>query len=183
MVRANKNLLIFALAISSCFTFACAAKAEDTPKLKDALPSVTSDRKIPTDITPEKVRKTKWLAYRLAKYEWFEKLAEADPRIVAAVCAHPGPAKILAKHRHLDKIAEADHYLCRRLCRWKGSTDKLVRSPYRARVGGHVFCYESQPCLCQSHGATNHDLGCCRQRSRYAGRDAKAHEIAENAAF
>ena len=134
MVRANKNLLIFALAISSCFTFACAAKAEDTPKLKDALPSVTSDRKIPTDITPEKVRKTKWLAYRLAKYEWFEKLAEADPRIVAAVCAHPGPAKILAKHRHLDKIAEADHYLCRRLCRWKGSTDKLVRSPYFDKV-------------------------------------------------
>ncbi len=129
MVRANKSPLIFGLAIVSCLIFAGVANAQGEPSLKPALPGVAS-----SEITPEKVRKTQWLAYRLAKYRYFDKVAEADPRIVAAVCAHPGAAKVLAQHRHLDKVAEADHYLCRRLCRWKGSTDKLVRNPYFDKV-------------------------------------------------
>lgn len=128
MVRAKLGALMFGLAIVAGLTFADTAQAQVEPALKPALPGVAAE------ISPEKVRKTQWLAYRLAKYAYFEKVAEADPRIVAAVCAHPGPAKILAKHRHLDKIAEADHYLCRRLCRWKGSTDKLVRNPFFDRV-------------------------------------------------
>lgn len=129
MVRARKCPLILGLAIAACLAVAGAAQAQVEPSLKPALPGTAS-----AEITPEKVRKTKWLAYRLAKYAWFDRVAEADPRIVAAVCAHPGPAKILAKHRHLDRIAEADHYLCRRLCRWNNATDKLVRNPYFDKV-------------------------------------------------
>lgn len=79
---------------------------------------------------PAKIKHDRWIAYRLAKYNWLDKVAEADPRIIEAITSHPGPAKVLAKHRHLDKIAATDHYLCRRLTRWKGATQELVRNPY-----------------------------------------------------
>lgn len=132
MVRAIKSALFLGLAIVGCVSMAqpSYAQAQGDAQLRTALPGVASS----AEITPEKVRKTRWLAYRLAKYRFLEKVVEADPRIVAAICAHPGPAKILAKHLHLDRIAEQDHYLCRRLCRWKGATDKLVRNPHFQEV-------------------------------------------------
>lgn len=82
----------------------------------------------------EKIRKDKWTAYKMAKVIWLDKVAQANPQIIEAICSHPGAAKILAQHRHLDKIAEADHYLCRRLCRWRGATEKLLRNKYCDKV-------------------------------------------------
>lgn len=132
MARAIKNALFVGLAVIGCFALSqpVHAQAQGDAQLRTALPGVATTG----EITPERVRKTRWLAYRLAKYRYFDKIAEADPRIVAAVCAHPGPAKVLAQHNHLDRVAEADHYLCRRLCRWKKSTDKLVRNPHFQEV-------------------------------------------------
>lgn len=78
--------------------------------------------------SPERIRRDKWIAYRLTKYVWLDKAAAADPRILAAICEHPGPAKKLAQHRHLAALADADHYLCRRLTRWQGATEKLIRN-------------------------------------------------------
>lgn len=109
--------------------FAGAKEATD-PDLHEPISAGVST----ASITPEAVRKDRWIAYRLAKDPWLDKIAAADPRIVAAICAHSGPAKILAKHRHLDKIAESDHYLCRRLTQWEGATQKLCRSPYFDKV-------------------------------------------------
>jgi hypothetical protein len=83
---------------------------------------------------PEKIRKNYWLAYQLAAYEWLDKVAEADPSIIAAICSRPGPSQVLAKHPHLDKIAQADHYLCRRLCRWRRAANNLVRNYHADQV-------------------------------------------------
>ena len=83
-----------------------------------------------------KIRKDRYIAYRLAKYRWLDKAAAYNPKIIAAICAHSGPAKLLAKHPHLAAIADADHYLCRRLTRWKGATQKLIRNPGCGHVIG-----------------------------------------------
>jgi hypothetical protein len=83
-----------------------------------------------------RIRKSHWLAYQLASYEWLDKVAEADPSILAAICSHPGPARVLAGNRHLNKLAAADHLLCRRICRWRRAADVLVRAPYADVVIG-----------------------------------------------
>ncbi len=98
----------------------------------------------------EKVRKSSRLAYQLAHCEWLDKIAEADPSIVAAICAHPGPARILAEHRHIAQIADADHYLCRRLFRWRRASDALVRSPWANHVieldpAGFIMAMDRDP--------------------------------------
>ena len=106
--------------------------ADSEPALRNTLPPNTPNS-IATS-TPERIKRDYWLAYRMANYLWLDKVVEADPRIVAAICSHPGPAKVLAQHEHLDKIAEADHYTCRRLTQWNGATEKLVRSKWADKV-------------------------------------------------
>lgn len=103
-----------------------------SPQLHE--PIKTEDKNETAAVKSEHIRLDSWIAYRLAKNPWLDKIAEADPRIVEAITEHSGPAKVLAQHRHLDKIAEADHYLCRRLTRWEGATQKLCRNPYVDRV-------------------------------------------------
>lgn len=143
MVRA-KTLL--AVALSLMTTAGAAGAADGEAQLRSPLPAGMN----PAVITPERVRRDQWIARRLAKYAWFDKVAEADPRLVAAVCAHPGPARQLAMHRHLDKIAEADKYTCRRLTQWEGATQKLIRHPYFEQVvardpEGMYFALDRKP--------------------------------------
>ncbi len=84
--------------------------------------------------TAHKVRRDMWIAYRMAKDPWIDKACAADPTLVAAICAHSGPARLLAKHRHIAAIAEADPYFCRRLTRWKGATWALIKNKYAEKV-------------------------------------------------
>lgn len=84
--------------------------------------------------TAEKIRKSRRIATQMAKYEFLQQVAEANPQVLAAICMHAGPARILARHRHLDKLADADHYLCRRLTRFRRATDVLIQNPHVDRV-------------------------------------------------
>lgn len=77
----------------------------------------------------EKIRRDKWIAWRMAKDPWIDRACLADPGLPEAICAHPGPAKLLAKHPHIDAISQADPYLCRRLTQWKKATLYLVKNP------------------------------------------------------
>ncbi len=128
------------------FGFAQVSIAEGEPALRTAIPGAAS-----TEVaTPERIKRDYFLAYRMARNPYIDKVIEADPRIVAAICTHPGPAKQLAKHRHLDKIAESDHYLCRRLCQWEGATQKLIRNPMADKVialdpQGFAFAMNRKP--------------------------------------
>lgn len=146
-MQAKHKCLFVLLAFVSIFQ-SLSAYAEDSsiPELKKPISTGISTQ----PITPEHIRHNRWIAYRLAKNPWLDKLAEADPRIIAAITAHSGPSKILAQHHHLDKIAEADHYLCRRLTRWEGATQKLCRSPYFDKVvaldpQGMYYALERKP--------------------------------------
>lgn len=131
MALADKKILLAGLASMLTLGFAQVSQAQTaTPELRSSIPGTATT----TAISPERVKRDYWLAYRLAKNLWFDKIAEADPRIVAAVCQHKAAAKCLAHHRHLDKIAEADHYLCRRLTQWEGATQIMLRSPYADKV-------------------------------------------------
>ncbi|MBX9688533.1 MAG: hypothetical protein K2X27_17625 [Candidatus Obscuribacterales bacterium] len=131
MAFANKKILLAGLAaILTLGATHSVQAADEQPALRNPLPGSAST----AAITPERVKRDYWLAWRLAQYEWLDKVAEADPRIIAAICSHSGPAKLLARHKHLDKIAESDHYLCRRLTQWNGATEKLLRNPYADKV-------------------------------------------------
>lgn len=133
MALACKKILLAGLTSMMTLGFAQATLADQTseqPSLRTALPGSAST----AAITPERIKKDYWIAFRLAKAPWLDKVVEADPRIVAAICQHNGAARQLAMHRHLDKIAESDHYLCRRLCQWEGATQKLLRNPYADKV-------------------------------------------------
>ena len=88
----------------------------------------------PMKISAAKVRKDLWIAYHLAHAAWIDRAAAADPSIVAAICAHPGPARILAKNHRIAEVAEADHYVCRRLTQWRGTTWALIHNRYADRV-------------------------------------------------
>lgn len=85
-------------------------------------------------VTAQKIRKSRRLAYVMAKYHWLDKVAASNPEVLAAICERPGAARILAQHRHIDAMADVDHYLCRRITRWKGATNKLIRNPKAAHV-------------------------------------------------
>lgn len=133
MALAYKKILLAGLASVTALSFTQVSQAQqiaEQPSLRTTLPGSAST----AAITPERVKKDYWIAYRLARYPWLDKVVEADPRIVAAICQHAGPARQLAMHHHLDKIAESDHYLCRRLCQWEGATQKLIRNPYADKV-------------------------------------------------
>lgn len=134
MALANKKVLLAGLVSTLALGFIQSANAQtaatEPPPLRTAIPGVATT----AAITPERIHKDYWIAFRLAKYEWLDKVVEADPRIVAALCQHADTAKLLAKHKHLDKIAESDHYLCRRLTQWEGATQQLLRNPYADKV-------------------------------------------------
>lgn len=147
MALAGKKILLAGLATLMTLGFAQVSNAADEqPSLRTAVPGNAST----AAITPERIKKDYWIAYRMAKYEWLDKVVEADPRIVAAICTHAFPAAVLAKHRHLDKIAEADHYTCRRLTQWENATQKLIRNPMADKVialdpQGMVFAMNRKP--------------------------------------
>lgn len=133
MALAFRKVLFAALASAlslGCLQMSMAADQSGNPELRKELPGNASTEAI----TPDRIKKDYWLAFRMAKYPYLEKVAEADPRIIAAICTHSYPARELAMHRHLDKIAEVDHYLCRRLCQWEGATQKLLRNPHADQV-------------------------------------------------
>jgi hypothetical protein len=85
-------------------------------------------------VTAAKIRKSRRIAYVMAKYEWLDKVAASNPEVLEAICERSGAARILAQHRHIDKMADADHYLCRRITRWKDATNQLIRNPKAAHV-------------------------------------------------
>lgn len=134
MAFAYKKILLAGLASLTALSFAQVSQAQqiaaEEPALRTPLPGSATT----AAISPERVKRDYWIAFRLAKNPWLDKIVEADPRLVAAICQHSYPARELAMHHHLDKIAEADHYLCRRLCQWEGATQKLLRNPYADKV-------------------------------------------------
>lgn len=131
MALANKKILLAGLASVLALGFAQVSKAEgEQPSLRKPIPGSTST----AAVSPESIKTDYWLAYRMAKYEFLDKVAEADPRIIAAICSHKHPAKVLAQHRHLDKIAEQDHYLCRRITQYNEATEKFLRNPMADKV-------------------------------------------------
>ncbi len=148
-----KSTLTAALILSGLLGFITPPSMAQTPAADS--PSETSLRpplKTPAVASPERIKKDKWIAYRLANYVWLDRAAQADPRILAAICEHPGPAKKLAQHRHLDRLADADHYLCRRLTRWHDATQKLIRNKYCDHVialdpEGIYFAIERDPAV------------------------------------
>lgn len=73
-----------------------------------------------------RVRKDRKAAKRLAKYQWLDKSADANPMIIEAITMHKSAAKILAKHPRLAHIAEADHYTCRRITKYKPAARLLA---------------------------------------------------------
>ncbi len=74
------------------------------------------------------VRSDRRTAVQMAKYHWLDKVALADPGIVAAITTHYTAALELAKHPRIGEIAEADHYLCRRLTKWKTVARRLAKN-------------------------------------------------------
>lgn len=74
------------------------------------------------------VRSDRRTAVQMAKYHWLDKVAAADPGIVAAITTHYTAALELAKHPRIGEIAEQDHYLCRRLTKWKTVARRLAKN-------------------------------------------------------
>jgi hypothetical protein len=101
----------------------------DTTVVHTEPPTVKTTVKTVPSVKLEKIRRDKWIAWRMAKDPWIDRACLADPGLPEAICAHPGPAALLAKHPHIDSIAQADPYLCRRLTQWKKATLYLVKNP------------------------------------------------------
>lgn len=99
----------------------------DVPPLKPAIPADNT-------VSAGKIRHDKATAVRMANYRWLDKMAAADPGLVAAICTYEKAAKLLANHPHLDKIAEADHYTCRRITKWKSAARILTANPKALEV-------------------------------------------------
>lgn len=111
------------------------ASSQAPVTLKPALPLSTSNTvDAPQMLKAERVRKDVGCAKRLAQYRWVDRMAMADPSIVAAICSYSASAKLLAKHPHIGNIAEADHYFCRRLTKWRGAARALVANPEAYKV-------------------------------------------------
>jgi hypothetical protein len=137
------TLLPAAVALALCLGgLAVPCLAQQEPAATDApLRGMVRGESSPVQAAPatqhaqvRKYKKDMWIAYRMAKDPWIDRACLAEPSLVAAICAHPGPARLLAKHRHIGEIAEADHYLCRRLTRWRGATKALVRNKFADKV-------------------------------------------------
>ncbi|OPZ89936.1 MAG: hypothetical protein BWY75_00941 [bacterium ADurb.Bin425] len=65
---------------------------------------------------------------------WFDRVALAQPEVVASITSYSSSATILAQHPHIDKIAEADPYLCRRLTKWRSAGRALARNSRAYKV-------------------------------------------------
>ena len=136
--RLDRRLAALAMAtatVLSCAGFnpgACADEAAGSDPLRG--PVIQKQQAPPADThalkkaTARRIKTDIFIAYKMAKDPWIDKMALADPSIVEAICGHPGPARVLAKHRRIAEVAEADHYLCRRLTRWNGATYALIRN-------------------------------------------------------
>jgi hypothetical protein len=98
--------------------------------------TTTTDKSI--ELTAHKVhnklRKDQFIAWKMARDPYFYETAQADPSMVAVVCAHRNTATWLAKNRHLDRVADADPLLCRRLTKWHSSAVALVQNPWCRHV-------------------------------------------------
>jgi hypothetical protein len=103
-----------------------------TPALRPALSAGSSHNT--GMVSASSIRKDRGTAVRMAGYRWLDKMAMADPGLVAAICTYSSAAKVLAGHPHLDKIAEADHYTCRRITKFKSAARTLVANPKALRV-------------------------------------------------
>lgn len=104
--------------------------------LRPAAEAVTTTTAAPAPhtVTVQKIRKSRRIAYMMAKYEWLDKVAAANPQVLEAICERPGAARLLAQHRHIDAMADADHYLCRRITRWKDAATQLALNPKAPHV-------------------------------------------------
>lgn len=122
-----KSLPIAVAATWLLVSFNAAPCHADEPALKPAINSNNT-------VSASKIRHDKGTAVRMAGYRWLDKMAAADPSLVAAICTYEKAAKILAAHPHLDKIAEADHYTCRRLTKWKSAARILTANPKALEV-------------------------------------------------
>lgn len=143
------TLFGFALVASAVPAFADDATAGDAPQLRQEIAQATTPV-TPTDpqtssapaapnstgslALPDRVLRSSKIASQLARSEWLDKVAEANPAILAAICQHEKSTRILARHRHIAQLAEADHYLCRRITRFKRAADQLVENPHVDRV-------------------------------------------------
>lgn len=99
-----------------------------------SVPDEPNSGKSQSSLRLEKIRRDKWIAWRMAKDPWIDRACLAEPGLPEAICAHPGPAALLAKHPHIADIAQADPYLCRRLTQWKKATMNLVKNPHAIAV-------------------------------------------------
>jgi hypothetical protein len=106
-------LSMVAYSAPSAFALDAQPQPQPEPQLKgEPQPTVLG-------VKVKAIRSDSKTACRLARYEWLEKAAEANPAIIAAITDHWCAARVLARHHRLSNIADADHYLCRRLTKWK----------------------------------------------------------------
>ncbi len=107
------------------------ATVTETTTTTTTTSTTTTDKSIELTAhkTHNKLRKDQFIAWKMARDPYFYETAQADPTMVAAVCAHRNTATWLAKNRHLDRVADADPLLCRRLTKWHSSAVALVRNP------------------------------------------------------
>ncbi len=141
------------LAFATLFSLSMASAQTSQPELRPAAPSITVTTTTATTSTATSstttdstnsvapkvvgvtrrhsttdVRSDRRTAVQMAKYHWLDKVALADPGIVAAITTHYTAALELAKHPRIGEIAEADHYLCRRLTKWKTVARRLAKN-------------------------------------------------------
>jgi hypothetical protein len=121
--------------LAALLLFAPSALADDvilhtnaTPGDVNLHPNATVDGATNLNADVGSIRKDRALAYKLARYRWLARAAEANPDLIIGITAWKGPSKTLAKHSHLGEIAQSDHYLCRRLAKWKGAGRAMARN-------------------------------------------------------
>lgn len=99
-----------------------------TPQIEPVSASVVQQKKV------KHKRYDFRTAHAMAKYHWLDKVAEADPGVVASICHHYWAALTLAQHPRLGEIAQWDHYTCRRLTKWKTVARMLAKNGECAKV-------------------------------------------------
>ncbi len=99
------------------------------PQLKPAIKNGSG-----TVYSPSHLRKDVGACKKLASLRWFDRVALAQPEVVASITSYSSSATILAQHPHIDKIAEADPYLCRRLTKWRSAGRALARNSRAYKV-------------------------------------------------
>lgn len=97
-------------------------------------------------------RMSRLTAIQMAKENFFDVTAAADPELVSEVCRYKHAAEIIAAHRRISQIADADHYLCRRLTRWPSAAAIMIANPNVEHVltldpQGVYYAIEREPAL------------------------------------